>query len=384
MTFAGFTGYALLLPVAPLWAVHGGADTAGAGLVNAVMLVFTVLTQLLVPAALRRWGWAQVLVVGMVLLGVPAAAYAVTDALAPVLALSAVRGIGFGVLTVIGSAAIAALVEEGRRGEAIGAYGLAVALPNVVLLPAGPWLAEHLGYWFVFTVAAVPLLGIPASLRVAAVLHVRAPDLLHRPSQTHPSSAVEVPESTGAAYRALLRPMLLLLSVTLAGGAVVTFAPQMVASGTVVGAGLFLMGLVAALSRWRAGALADRHGAQPFLWPLLVLTALGTALVAWSVPGLGDTRTGLFLVAMVLLGVAYGALQNLTLVVAFSAVHRRHHNLASAVWNIGFDLGTAVGSVAVGVIALRASFSTALFCAALVAVLVLPMAWADPRRRSHP
>ena len=53
MTCAGFSGYALLLTVAPLWAVEGGAGTAGSGLVNGVLLLFTVLTQLLVPRA--RW-----------------------------------------------------------------------------------------------------------------------------------------------------------------------------------------------------------------------------------------------------------------------------------------------------------------------------------------
>ena len=38
VAFTGFSGYAALLPVAPLWAVRGGADSAGAGLVNFVLL----------------------------------------------------------------------------------------------------------------------------------------------------------------------------------------------------------------------------------------------------------------------------------------------------------------------------------------------------------
>src|SRR5699024_5103520 len=107
MTVLGFSGYAALLPVAPLWAVHGGADAVGAGLVNGVLMLFTVLTQLAVPTALRRLGWTPVLVAGLLLLGVPTAALGLSDALAPVLAISALRGLGFGVLTVTGSALIA-------------------------------------------------------------------------------------------------------------------------------------------------------------------------------------------------------------------------------------------------------------------------------------
>src|SRR5690349_19784419 len=120
MTCAGFSGYALLLTVAPLWVTEGGATTSGAGLVNGVLLGFTVLTQLLVPRALRTFGWGPVLAVGLALLGIPGLAMALSDELTVVLALSAVRGVGFGVLTVTGSAAVAALVGPSRRGEAIG------------------------------------------------------------------------------------------------------------------------------------------------------------------------------------------------------------------------------------------------------------------------
>jgi predicted MFS family arabinose efflux permease len=369
MTCAGFSGYAVLLTVAPLWAVEGGATTAGSGLVNGVLLLFTVLTQLLVPRALRTFGWGPVLAVGLALLGVPGVLMSLDDGLGVVLALSAVRGVGFGVLTVTGSAAVAALVGARRRGEAIGAYGLAVAAPNLVLLPAGPWIAESVGYWVAFTVSALPLVGIPAALRLASALRLGAPDL-------HPgtTAAADPRDPQSAAYRHLLPPMLLLLAVTLAGGALITFTPQMVESTSVAATGLLLMGLSAALSRWRIGVLADRHGAHRFLVPLVVLTGAGMALVAWSVASSDNVRVVSFLVAMLLVGLCYGGLQNLTLVISFAAVSRRHHNLASAVWNVGFDAGTALGSVAVGVIAGLTSFSTALLVAGAIAVATLPLA----------
>lgn len=373
MTCAGFSGYALLLTVAPLWTVEGGATTAGSGLVNGVLLLFTVLTQLFVPRALRRFGWGPVLAVGLVLLGVPGVLMALSDELGAVLALSAVRGVGFGVLTVAGSAAVAALVGPERRGEAIGAYGLAVAVPNLVLLPAGPWIAESLGYWVVFTLSALPLAGIPAAFRLASALRLSAPDL--HPGTTASSDPAD-PES--AAYRRLVPPMVLLLAVTLAGGAVITFTPQMVDSPAVAAGGLFLMGLSAAFSRWRVGVFADRYGPHRFLVPLVPLTGVGMALVSWSVASSDGVRVGSFLVAMLLVGLCYGGLQNLTLLISFTAVSRRHHNLASAVWNVGFDAGTALGSVAVGVLAQLTSFATAFLVAGAVAVATLPLALRRP------
>jgi MFS family permease len=369
MTFAGFSGYAVLLPVAPLWALHGGAGIGGSGLVNGVLLLFTVLTQLLVPPALRRFGWGPVLAAGMGLLGVPAALYAASDALGPILVLSAVRGVGFGVLTVTGSAAAAALVGVERRGEAIGVYGLAVALPNLVLLPAGPWVAEHVGFWLIFVVSALPLAGIPAALRLARELQGGFPELVQPVGD-----AAAAADPRGAAYLRLLRPTLLLASVTLAGGAALTFAPQMADGESLGAAGLFVMGLVTTLSRWRVGPLADRHGVQRFLAPLVLVTGVGAGLLAWSVLDRDVTDVAAFLTGMVVLGVAYGALQNLTLVDAFSVVSRRHHNLASAVWNVGFDAGTAVGSVTVGIVAQQTSFATAFVVVTCLALASLPLA----------
>lgn len=372
MTFTGFVGYAVLLPVAPLWVVHGGADVGRSGLVNGVMLTATVLTQLSMPVALRHLGWRAVLVAGMALLGIPGLLHLLGDQFFLVLGLAVLRGMGFGVLTVVGSSAAAALVDPERRGEAIGAYGLAVMLPNVLLLPAAPWVADQVGFWLVFVVAAAPLLGIPAAVRVAALLDEEAPDLLDPDEAAH--RPLEV-------YARLLRPAVLLLVATLVGGALITFVPQMVTSGVLATAGLLVMGLVSALSRWRVGRLADRYGVQRFLWPMVVATATGTALVAWAVVDAADTHAWLFLAGMAAAGIGNGALQNLTLVSAFDTAERRDHNVVSAGWNIGFDAGTALGSVGVGLIAATWSFGTAFTAVAVLVVLVLPVAIADPARR---
>lgn len=382
-TMAGFSGFAVLLPVAPLWAVHGGADEAGAGLVNGVLLLATVLTQLVVPAALRRLGWGLVLVTGLVLLGLPALALGMSDSLGPILALSAVRGVGFGIITVTGSAATAELVEPARRGAAVGAYGLAIAGPQVVLLPLGPWLADNVGYPLVFAIAALPLLGVVSALNLARVIHAHHQD--HPPAvekaATDARTADPSGPSTAQTVWVLLRPMTLLLGVTLAGGALITFAPQMLHDPTAVAAALALLGITAALTRWRMGAIADRHGNERFLWPFVLVTVASMAIAAYAVE---HASSLLFLLAAAVLGCAYGGLQNLTLLVSFAAVTRRHYGLASSVWNIGFDLGSALGSVVVGAIAVRTGFPPALLAAAAFALLTLPLALRRPAPLANP
>lgn len=390
LSVLGFTGYAVLLPVVPLWVVEGGAGTAGAGLVNGVMLTATVATQGLIPMALRRVGWAWGLAVGLLLLGLPSLVIGLSTALPWVLAWSAVRGMGFGVLTVCGSSAVAQLVEPERRGAGIGAYGLAVAVPNVFALSLAPWLVQQTGFWPVFVLAAAPVLGVWPAVRLAR--HIEARQATTR-AQQH--LAADLPPLTHAqAWRPLTAPTLLLLSVTLAGGALITFLPQMVLDPRPVTAALLAFGVTTALGRWAVGGAADRYGPRRFTAPLLLCAVVGLVMVAWAVGSTaaheeagvpGSALSGL-LGGMLLVGLAYGALQNLTLVLAFAAVPHDRADTASAVWNVGFDAGTAVGSVLLGVLATRMEFSTGTLVLAAICAAALPLTGAprEPRRPRAP
>jgi MFS family permease len=373
----GFAGYAVLLPVAPLWAVNGGADAAGSGLVNGVLLATTVLVQLAVPALLRRFGHAPVMAAGLLLMGGGAALHVASDGLGWTLACAAVRGAGFGVLTVTGSAVVGHLAPPGMRGRMIGVYGLAVALPNLLLLPTGVAAVDWVGFAPVLLLAALPVLGVPAAVTLGRLVdrHVHRTD--SRPATGDPTGAAEP-----ALLRAVAAPTAVLLASTLAGGALITFLPQLTTSA-VAGSALLLMGAAAAASRYGAGHLADRGPAAGEVWlgPLLVLTALGTAACAWGArPG---ASTGWLLLGALLCGTGYGALQNLTLVSAFHRGGPSRVDATSSIWNIGFDGGTALGSVLVGVLATAWGFPPALAVAAGGCVLALGATGRPGRRHTR-
>lgn len=375
LTAAGFGGFSALLPVAPLWAVNGGANEAGAGLVNGLLLLVTVITQPFVPGLLRRLGTGRVLAAGLVLLGIPSLFFLLSDQLGWILLLSILRGIGFGILTVSGSTVVANLVPRTQHGAAIGAYGAAIAVPQVILIPAGPLLADSVGFWTVFALGTLPILGISSAPRLARVLREQAAERALRP----PTDAVPTANSNGSPLRllmsSLLRPMILLSGVTLAGGALITFAPQMSSVPGATAGGLALLTLSAAVTRWGVGGLADRHGATAFLWPLVLLSVIGLVLTAFAVENPDATRVVAFLAGLTLVGIAYGGLQNLTLLLSLATVRREQYGTASAVWNIGFDMGTAAGSVLIGSLAAGLSFPPAILVAAAISLATLPLAF---------
>ncbi|MET9917553.1 MFS transporter [Streptomyces sp. NPDC006435] len=374
-TALGFAGVALLMPVAPLRVLDGGADELGAGAVNAVMMLCTVIAQLLVGRTLERLGWRRTLMLGACLLGVPAPVHLLTDDVWAVAALAAVRGLGFGIITVCGAMAVAVLVEPARRGRAVGAYGLAIAAPQFLLVPVAPWLAERAGYWTVFTLAAVPLLAVPLAPPVARALRAfdRPADAPGRPAGRR---------DTAALRRALTGPIAALLAITSAGGAVLTFAPGLDPDPTTVYLALLVFTGTSALCRWAFGGFADRRGAAPAIAPLLLLGAAGLAAIgAGAADGPGTTGRALLIGGMLVVGVAYGGLQNLTLVHAFAAAGEEERPAVGTAWNVGFDAGTGLGALAAGAVAAASSYTVAYAVLALVTGLV-GVAWAIPRRRT--
>ncbi|MGH3343060.1 MAG: MFS transporter, partial [Carbonactinosporaceae bacterium] len=162
-TLGSFTCFHLLLSVVPLYAVAGGAGEVGAGAATAALMLSTVAAQLQVPRLAARVGYRPLLACGMVLLGAPALLLIPSSGLPTVVGVSLARGVGFGAVTVVGSALVAELVPAERRGSGLGLYGVAVGVPSLAVLPLGVWLAQNVGYTPVFVMGATaPLLALAA------------------------------------------------------------------------------------------------------------------------------------------------------------------------------------------------------------------------------
>lgn len=379
MSAVSFAGFGMLFATVPLWAVRSGADPAGAGAINGVLMLATVLTQTMIPWSLRRLGWAATLTIGLLALGLPSFLFLLSADLWWLMGLSAARGLGFGVLTVCGSAAIAELAPPLMRGRAVGAYGFAISAPQILTMTGAPWLAEQAGFTVVFLLGALPVLGVPGALVLARCLTGQESrrEATERAAESAGAAAAEH-RSRMALVAVLVLPVLVLLLATSAGGALLTFLPQMLTDATHALVGLFVLLSVATVSRWWIGSLVDSHGSGGLTWPLLTAAAGGLVLIGTALPGAGAGAVARVLVGVALVGLAYGGLQSLTLVHAFERAGPSHSRLASTAWNIGFDSGTGLGSAVVGVLATGFSYSVALL---VVAAACLSFALALVLRR---
>ena len=367
--FCALTSFYLLLSVTPIYAAAVGAGSAGAGLVTSVLLLGTVAAELAAPVLMRRYGYWTMLITGALLLGVPTLALLPGGSMVTIVAVSVVRGLGFGLCTVMTGALTAVLLPPERRGEGLGLFGVVATAPGIVALLGGVWLASHTG------MAAVVVMAAATALVPLTVF----PWLAVRPGaqqQEATSTGSGRPDGLLAGLRqpGQLRPFLIFAASTVAAGVVVSFLPLATgASGNVAAAGLLVQALTATISRWWAGRRGDRTGHARLLVPALAIAALGMITMIWL------ASPAAVLAGMCLFGIGFGIGQNATFALMIGRMPPSGLGTASALWNLAYDAGYGAGPALFGLLVSHTGYPAAF---ALTAALMLAALPAARRERS--
>lgn len=355
--FGAMVSFYLLLSVVALYATSAGAGGVGAGLTTGALMLSTVVAELAAPRLIARFGYRLVFGTGLLLLGAPALALIASANLAVILAVCLVRGVGFAIIVVAGSALVASLVPEARRGEGLGLYGVIVGVPAIVALPLGVWLVSRVGFPPVFIAGGLASL---AGLAVIAALPGRKPQL-------EPALGF----IAGLRRPALLRPAIVFATTAMAAGVVVTFLPLAVApgQGDLAALGLLVHSAAATVARWVAGRYGDYHGQARLLLPSVVAAAIGMLALVLI------TNPVAVLAGMVLAGAGFGVAQNASLALMFDRVSPRGYDAVSALWNLTYDAGLGIGAAGFGVLAAQAGYAPAFAVTAGLMLVVLVPAW---------
>ncbi|MEE6282274.1 MFS transporter [Georgenia sunbinii] len=361
-TVTCLSNYAALLSVVPLWAASAGSTATGVGATTTAMMAATAATQLAMGPLLRRLSLRRMLTGGALVMTLATPFYLLSAELVPVLVVSAVRGVGFALLVVAGSALVAEIVPAQRLARGAAAYGLAAGLPQLVALPLGVWVAQRWSFTPVFVAATVlALVAVPLGAALTAGGEKGSGGARPDPGGGGGGAAVTL--------RPLVAPALVFFTLTMGFGGIVTFLPLAVPDAATAPAALFVASLCMLVGRMAAGMAGDRLTAGRQLLPGALVGAAGMVGIA-----LGTTAGGGAWVAVGagLFGLGLGIVQNDSLVLILGRAGPGRHGTASAVWNFAYDGGTGAGAVLLGAVVAGADYPWAFAASALVIAVVAP------------
>jgi MFS family permease len=322
-----FANFYLLLPVVPLLGAKHGSDF-DAGLLTFVFMTATVLSQMTVPRLLRTASSRTILGAGVLLMALPSFGYAPSQQVTWIAAISAVRGIGFGLMTVVSSTLVTSMAARERRGRSVGAYGLLSSSLGIFCPALGVWLEHSVGAGAI-SVAAAVVATVPA----LALVGMQAPS-------PDPSPTVHRGEWT-AVWRAERLPFILTLLAGITITAIYSFLALRIGAGADVA--LLAFGVAFAAARISLGHLVDRH------WNvgrLLVISSLlgasGAAVLAFR------SQLVVACIASAAVGLGAGGLLTCNLLRMVERAGEGRVALGATLWNMAYDGGSAFGGVALG------------------------------------
>ncbi len=368
LVFSSASQIMIIGPILPRIGEELGVETSLLGMLMTAYAVALALFALLTGPISDRVGRRRVLLVGSSMMSLALLFHALATDFPSLLVLRALAGAAGGVLSGASVAFIGDYFPSDRRGWANGWIMSGLAAGQILAIPLGTLLAEHLGFRAPFLAFALtmmlttfmvwrviprlaPASDVGLSVRGALAGYV---GLLRQPSVAAASAAF----------------VFIFLSISL----FVVYLPAWLetslgfASASI--AGLYFLGGVAnVLAGPRAGRLSDRIGRKR----VIIASSFGIAVAMLATPFLASalwTVYGLFFTLMALFASRASPFQALLTELVASDQRGSLMSLTTAIGQVGFGLGGAVAGVSYASYGFFANAVLAAVSALATAILV--------------
>jgi MFS family permease len=340
--FGALNGFLLL----PLYIQALGGDEADIGLVQGFYSAAGIVCQPVVGALIDYLGRRFFMRLGVVLLTVSCALFAVSSPLPLLGALRVLQGIAFSAFFVANYIHVVEMVPTERRGWALGIFGLS-GLVSTSLAPLfGELVIRRLGYpWFFAGATLVAGAALAVSWRVRDV----------RPAALGARPGLQVIREGLRELRHL--HMLLAFFFGLGTGTIFTFLPTFGEILGVTSVGLFYTAyaVAAMLVRVVGGSLIDVRGRRAVIIPCMFVQASATVIIALIAllfsPALGLPVLPFLFLAGFLAGGAHGFLYPAMSALLMDVTPERRRGSAVGLFSSVVLVGTTTGAIVFGYVA---------------------------------
>ncbi|EIM38105.1 MFS transporter [Acinetobacter schindleri] len=337
-----------------------GGSVTQAGLTLTLFMVSAILIRPFSGLIIEKLGQRRTLIISATMFCFIAFSYLFISNMTNLYILRLIHGVWFSILTTVCVPVVNQFISDSRRGEGMGYYAMSMNL-GIVLGPLiGLSLIPYLSYTMVTAVLVAMIFIGYIFCFLIPVQEVKQPDSEAEKTKLGLSDFVE---------RKSLTIALMAMMISFSYASIMSFiAPFASSIHLMQYAGLFFVVFAISMMSLRpiTGKIYDLKGPQYVIYPAVLTFSLGLLVLSQI-----HTLTG-FMLAAVLIGLGFGSAQPCLQTLAIQRAPKHRIGYATSTFYTCYDIGIAIGSLVVGMMITKQSFSFAfIICAALTALSLL-------------
>lgn len=337
-----------------------GGSVTQAGLTLTLFMVSAIVIRPFSGLIIEKLGQRRTLIISATMFCLIAFGYLFISNMTSLYILRLFHGVWFSILTTVCVPVVNQFISDSRRGEGMGYYAMSVNL-GIVLGPLiGLSLIPYLSYTIVTAVLVAMIFIGYIFCFLIPVQEVKQPDSEAEKTKLGLSDFVE---------RKSLTVALMAMMISFSYASIMSFiAPFASSIHLMQYAGLFFVVFAISMMSLRpiTGKIYDRKGPQYVIYPAVLTFSLGLLVLSQI-----HNLTG-FMLAAVLIGLGFGSAQPCLQTLAIQRAPKHRIGYATSTFYTCYDIGIAIGSLVVGMMITKQSFSFAfIICAALTALSLL-------------
>lgn len=344
MAFLFFLCLQLLTAGFPAFITDLKNNPAQGGLMTTVFMAAAIATRPFVSSLMQKMDNKKLSLISLGFIAISVGLSFGQDSVGFLLLLRVFHGMGFGIITTIFSTMATNIIPTHRLGEGIGYYGLATSVGTSL----GPMLALALLQVFSFNLLII-LSIVLTIITLVLNLFVKAPKRVVPVKNT----VQKVSFKEHAFDRKAFTPAILTAFFSITLGGVISFLRELGKEANIVASiSLFFLVLtiMMILVRPVSGRMFDKYGHKVIIYPATIAGIIGLSLLAFT------QNTLTLLIAAVFYGIAYGTVTPTLQALAVSSVPKEKQGTANAMYFSSMDLGMAIGSTGLGIVASYTSY----------------------------
>lgn len=344
----------VFMPTLPAHIIELGGSQVSASLSVGLFSIIALFTRAISGSWNDRIGSKILILVGLLILIISTFSFYFSSIILVLLVIRLLQGAGWGISTTSIATGVSTLVPPAKMGEGIGFYGLTTALGMSIAPILAILIINMFNFHFLITFALVFLC---ANLLLLSQIKLKKKKPLH-----HTTSAL--------LEKSAVLPAFLCLLMAIPLGGIQTFMMVYGNEIHISHTWIYFLGqaLTILISRFFAGRLYDVKGHRFVIIPGILSMALGLIVLsmAWNAPSL--------FVAALIFGLGYGMTQPALQALAVERAAPDKIGAANGTFLSGMDLGMAIGSFGLSLIATYSNYSF-MYLSSITALIVLALTY---------